>query len=213
MSPFFETPCTWTTGTCPHSANKWDDLTLLNNSAQLRACPQVEVHHLMSLISDDRAGALGLNELRYMSPLTWSLKCHENILECWINIVSRNAVFARVAQHSIRKIAQNVFRHLHNLDLGKKFTITCHLNWKTHLTDFHLNRQTGGLSKTIDRGSRGISFVLSAMIFNIAPTLVELSFVCGILVILFICKSKVSIWLINFKNRPILVVVIMPVLH
>jgi len=86
-----------------------------------------------------RAGALGLNELR-------------------------NAVFARVAQHSIRKIAQNVFRHLHNLDL-----------------DFHLNRQTGALSKTIDRGSRGISFVLSALVFNIAPTIVELSLVCSIL--------------------------------
>jgi len=86
-----------------------------------------------------RAGALGLNELR-------------------------NAVFARVAQHSIRKIAQNVFRHLHNLDLA-----------------FHLNRQTGALSKTIDRGSRGISFVLSALVFNIAPTIVELSLVCGIL--------------------------------
>jgi len=86
-----------------------------------------------------RAGALGFNE-------------------------ARNAVFARVAQHSIRKIAQNVFRHLHNLDLA-----------------FHLNRQTGALSKTIDRGSRGISFVLSAIIFNVAPTIVELSLVCGIL--------------------------------
>jgi len=86
-----------------------------------------------------RAGALGCSELR-------------------------NAVFARVAQHSIRKIAQNVFRHLHNLDLA-----------------FHLNRQTGALSKTIDRGSRGISFVLSAMLFNIVPTLLELSLVCGIL--------------------------------
>merc|ERR1719336_3396203 len=86
-----------------------------------------------------RASALGFNELR-------------------------NAVFARVAQHSIRRIAQNVFRHLHNLDLT-----------------FHLNRQTGALSKTIDRGSRGISFVLSALVFNAVPTLLELSLVCGIL--------------------------------
>jgi len=76
----------------------------------------------------------------------------------------RNAVFAKVAQHSIRQIALNVFRHLHNLDLS-----------------FHLNRQTGALSKTIDRGSRGISFVLSAMLFNIVPTLLELGLVCGIL--------------------------------
>lgn len=46
----------------------------------------------------------------------------------------RNAIFARVAQHSIRKIATNVFSHLHNLDLS-----------------FHLNKQTGALSKVIDR--------------------------------------------------------------
>ena len=76
----------------------------------------------------------------------------------------RNAVFAKVAQHSIRKIAQNVFRHLHNMDLT-----------------FHLNRQTGALSKTIDRGSRGISFVLSALVFNVVPTFLELSMVCGVL--------------------------------
>jgi len=86
-----------------------------------------------------RAGALGFSELR-------------------------NAVFAKVAQHSIRQIAQNVFRHLHNLDLA-----------------FHLNRQTGALSKTIDRGSRGISFVLSALVFNVVPTILELSLVCGVL--------------------------------
>jgi len=86
-----------------------------------------------------RAGALGFSELR-------------------------NAVFAKVAQHSIRKIGQNVFRHLHSLDLT-----------------FHLNRQTGALSKTIDRGSRGISFVLSALVFNVVPTILELSLVCGVL--------------------------------
>ncbi|KAL1131463.1 hypothetical protein AAG570_011080 [Ranatra chinensis] len=76
----------------------------------------------------------------------------------------RNAVFARVAQHSIRKIARNVFLHLHNQDLG-----------------FHLSRQTGALSKTIDRGSRGIHFVLTAMVFNIVPTVFELGLVSAIL--------------------------------
>ena len=76
----------------------------------------------------------------------------------------RNAVFANVAQHSIRRIAQNVFKHLHNLDLS-----------------FHLNRQTGALSKAIDRGSRGIATVLNAMVFNIVPTVFELSLVSGIL--------------------------------
>lgn len=76
----------------------------------------------------------------------------------------RNAVFASVAQHSIRKIAKNVFVHLHNLDLS-----------------FHLSRQTGALSKTIDRGSRGINFVLSAMVFNVVPTIFELTLVSVIL--------------------------------
>ncbi|CAH0626872.1 unnamed protein product [Chrysodeixis includens] len=76
----------------------------------------------------------------------------------------RNAVFARVAQHSIRKLACNVFIHLHNLDLT-----------------FHLGRQTGALSKTIDRGSRAINFVLSAMVFNVVPTIFELTLVSTIL--------------------------------
>ncbi|XP_076661848.1 ATP binding cassette subfamily B member 7 isoform X1 [Halictus rubicundus] len=76
----------------------------------------------------------------------------------------RNAVFAKVAQHSIRKIAKNVFMHLHNLDMA-----------------FHLSRQTGALSKTIDRGSRGINFVLNAMVFNIVPTVFELGLVSTIL--------------------------------
>lgn len=76
----------------------------------------------------------------------------------------RNAVFGKVAQSSIRRIAKNVFLHLHNLDLG-----------------FHLSRQTGALSKAIDRGTRGISFVLSALVFNLGPTLFEMMLVSGIL--------------------------------
>ncbi|XP_068225783.1 iron-sulfur clusters transporter ABCB7, mitochondrial, partial [Palaemon carinicauda] len=76
----------------------------------------------------------------------------------------RNAVFAKVAQNSIRKIAKNVFLHLHCLDLN-----------------FHLNKQTGGLSKAIDRGSRGINFVMSALVFNVVPTIFEVSLVSGIL--------------------------------
>lgn len=54
--------------------------------------------------------------------------------------------------------------HLHNLDMS-----------------FHLNKQTGALSKTIDRGSRGINFVLSAMVFNVVPTIFELALVSSIL--------------------------------
>uniref|UniRef100_A0A8C1W030 Iron-sulfur clusters transporter ABCB7, mitochondrial n=1 Tax=Cyprinus carpio TaxID=7962 RepID=A0A8C1W030_CYPCA len=76
----------------------------------------------------------------------------------------RNAVFGKVAQSSIRRIARNVFLHLHNLDLG-----------------FHLSRQTGALSKAIDRGTRGISFMLSALVFNLGPTLFEMILVSSIL--------------------------------
>lgn len=77
----------------------------------------------------------------------------------------RNAVFGKVAQNSIRRIARNVFLHLHNLDLA-----------------FHLSRQTGALSKAIDRGTRGISFVLSALVFNLLPIMFEVTLVSGILV-------------------------------
>ncbi|XP_026186519.1 iron-sulfur clusters transporter ABCB7, mitochondrial [Mastacembelus armatus] len=76
----------------------------------------------------------------------------------------RNTVFGKVAQSSIRRIAKNVFLHLHNLDLG-----------------FHLSRQTGALSKAIDRGTRGISFVLSALVFNLGPTVFEMGLVSAIL--------------------------------
>ncbi|TWW55038.1 ATP-binding cassette sub-family B member 7, mitochondrial [Takifugu flavidus] len=76
----------------------------------------------------------------------------------------RNTVFGKVAQSSIRRIAKNVFLHLHSLDLG-----------------FHLSRQTGALSKAIDRGTRGISFVLSALVFNLGPTVFEVGLVSAIL--------------------------------
>ena len=69
----------------------------------------------------------------------------------------RDFVFVRVAQNAQRKIALQTFQHLHALSL-----------------DFHLSRQTGGLSRSIERGTRGISFVLTFMTFNIVPTLVEI---------------------------------------
>nr|CAG4636011.1 EOG090X02PU [Eubosmina coregoni] len=76
----------------------------------------------------------------------------------------RNAVFAKVSSHSVRAIGKNVFLHLHHLDLA-----------------FHLNRQTGALSKAIDRGSRGINFLLTALLFNVVPTVFEVSLVSMIL--------------------------------
>jgi len=76
----------------------------------------------------------------------------------------RNAVFASVAQKAIRKVACSVYDHLLRLDLS-----------------FHLSRQTGGLTRAIDRGTKGISFLLTAMVFHIFPTALEISLVCGIL--------------------------------
>lgn len=76
----------------------------------------------------------------------------------------RDAVFARVAQRAIRTVALQVFQHLHRLALR-----------------FHLDRQTGGLTRAIERGTKGIEFLLSFMLFNILPTLLEILLVCGIL--------------------------------
>lgn len=71
-----------------------------------------------------------------------------------------NAVFATVAQKTIRKVAVRVFKHLHAMDLK-----------------FHLDRQTGALSRIIDRGSRSIDFVLRAMAFRVVPTVLEIGLV------------------------------------
>ncbi|KAI1339712.1 P-loop containing nucleoside triphosphate hydrolase protein [Xylariaceae sp. FL0016] len=76
----------------------------------------------------------------------------------------RNAVFASVAQKAIRRVACNVFDHLLRLDLN-----------------FHLTKQTGGLTRAIDRGTKGISFLLTSMVFHIVPTALEIGMVCGIL--------------------------------
>jgi ATP-binding cassette subfamily B protein len=76
----------------------------------------------------------------------------------------RDAVFAKVTQRAIRRVAIKVFTHLHALSLR-----------------FHLERQTGGVSRDIERGTRGISFLLNFMLFNIIPTLVEIGLVALIL--------------------------------
>ena len=76
----------------------------------------------------------------------------------------RDAVFAKVTQRAIRRIALQVFAHLQRLSLR-----------------FHLERQTGGMSRDIDRGPRGIGFLLNFMLFNILPTLLEIALVAFIL--------------------------------
>jgi ATP-binding cassette subfamily B protein len=76
----------------------------------------------------------------------------------------RDAVFAKVAERAIRNVSLRVFEHLHRLSLR-----------------FHLERRTGGLSRAIERGVKGIEFLLTFMLFNIIPTLVEIVLVCAIL--------------------------------
>jgi ATP-binding cassette subfamily B protein len=76
----------------------------------------------------------------------------------------RDALFAKVTQRAIRRVALQVFEHLHNLSLR-----------------FHLERQTGGVSRDIERGTRGISFLLTFLLFNILPTLLEIGLVAAIL--------------------------------
>ena len=83
----------------------------------------------------------------------------------------RDAVFAKVTQRAVRRIALKVFAHLHALSLR-----------------FHLERQTGGVSRDIERGTKGISFLLNFMLFNILPTMLEIGLVTAILF------SKFSPW-------------------
>ncbi len=78
----------------------------------------------------------------------------------------RDTIFGRVTERAMRKIGLRVFRHIHSLDL-----------------DFHLNRRTGGLSRDIERGTNGISFLLRFMVFNIIPTLIEISLIAVILLV------------------------------
>jgi ABC-type multidrug transport system fused ATPase/permease subunit len=77
---------------------------------------------------------------------------------------ARNATFATVSQPAVRKMAQDVFEHLHSMDLR-----------------FHLDRQTGALTRALDRGSRGINFIMSAALFNVVPTVLEIGLVSGIM--------------------------------
>lgn len=83
----------------------------------------------------------------------------------------RDVVFAKVTQRSMRRIALKVFQHLHRQALR-----------------FHLDRQTGGISRDIERGTAGIRFLLNFTVFNILPTLLEIGLVVGILL------AKLDVW-------------------
>jgi ABC-type transport system involved in Fe-S cluster assembly fused permease/ATPase subunit len=78
----------------------------------------------------------------------------------------RDTLFGRVTERAMRRIGLEVFNHLHRLDLN-----------------YHLNRQTGGVARDMERGITGISFVMRFMVFNIVPIMIELCFVIGILLI------------------------------
>lgn len=80
----------------------------------------------------------------------------------------RDALFSRVTEHAMRKVSLRVFRHLHQLELG-----------------FHLERQTGGISRDIERGTSGISTLMRFLMFNIIPTLFEIFMVAAIFVFAF----------------------------
>jgi ABC-type transport system involved in Fe-S cluster assembly fused permease/ATPase subunit len=77
---------------------------------------------------------------------------------------SRDAVFAKVGQRAVRTVALATFRHLHALSLR-----------------FHLERQTGGLSRSVERGIRGTEFLLDYFLFSFVPTMFEILLVCSIL--------------------------------
>ena len=83
----------------------------------------------------------------------------------------RDAVFSRVTEHAMRDIGLKVFKHLHSLDLA-----------------FHLDRQTGGISRDIQRGTSGLSFLMRFLMFNIVPTLFE------IITVAIIFGTLFSIW-------------------
>lgn len=80
----------------------------------------------------------------------------------------RDALFGRVTEHAMRQIGLKVFKHLHSLELA-----------------FHLDRQTGGISRDIERGSNGLSFLMRFLMFNIVPTLFEILAVAIIFSLLF----------------------------
>ena len=85
----------------------------------------------------------------------------------------RNAVFERVGQDATRRLASDVFRHLHQLSLR-----------------FHLERRTGAITKVVERGTKSIDTMLYFLLFNIAPTILELALVIGIF------WSRYGVWLV-----------------
>jgi len=120
---------------------------------------------VLKFIVDDLDGQLNDSNLEFMVVplgllLAYGFIRLSNVLLGEI----RDTVFGRVTERAMRRIGLKVFEHLHALDLA-----------------FHLDRRTGGLSRDIERGTSGISFLMRFMVFNIGPTFLELFLVMGIL--------------------------------
>jgi ATP-binding cassette subfamily B protein len=108
----------------------------------------------------------------------------------------RELLFARVTQRAVRNISLEVFGHLHALSLR-----------------FHLERQTGGLTRDIERGARSVSSLISYTLYSILPTLVEISLVLGILllkyepmfaiitVVTLVFYISFTIWVTNWRTH------------
>ena len=111
--------------------------------------------------------SLGIN-LLMLAPIALIIAYGAAKIISFTFVAVRDALFSKVSQHSIRQISLNMFKHLHNLSL-----------------QFHLNRQTGALAKYIDRGTKGIDFLLRYVLFNVVPTFFEIFLVAGILFYLY----------------------------
>ena len=111
--------------------------------------------------------SLGIN-LLMLAPIALIIAYGAAKIISFTFVAVRDALFSKVSQHSIRQISLSMFKHLHNLSL-----------------QFHLNRQTGALAKYIDRGTKGIDFLLRYVLFNVVPTFFEIFLVAGILFYLY----------------------------
>jgi ATP-binding cassette, subfamily B, heavy metal transporter len=97
----------------------------------------------------------------------------------------RDVLFASVGQHAVRKLALQTFHHMHRLSLR-----------------FHLQRRTGGLSRVIERGTKGIETVVRFAMLNIMPTIVE-----------FVVVSVIFVWMFGVSYLGVLVVMIWAYLY
>ena len=152
-------------------------LTLLISAKLANVAVPLVLKHIVDSLDKPKAlialpviFLLGYGALRFASTLFGEL---------------RDAVFAKVTQRAIRRVALTVFGHLHALSLR-----------------FHLERQTGGVSRDIERGTRGIGFLLNFMLFNILPTLIEIGLVAAILLV----KYDISFALVTFTTLAIYII-------